>query len=193
MPITTADYVLTDRWGDGSGNQFYNIYYVRHVGGTQSALDCIGAFKLSVMPELEDILWVSMVQQQTECYSILDPTDFDTDAGTGVGTQIGSVMPSFVAVNYPILRANRDFRNSAKRYGRLMEGDIIGNSVDPSATVRYDALQTALFSTWNNGVGTFELMMPRRVLTAGSYVLTDLDRPAGIGPYKVSTQNSRKV
>ena len=199
MAISSLDYLLRDVWVDDTGQQFMNVYYARHVGGTQSSEDLIGAFKLTVGVALEGILHTTMVQSYTEAVSLTSDTDFSTDAGNLSGDRGGSAMANFLAVNYPILRSDRSFRNSAKRYGRLSETDVDGNDVAPTATTAYDALATALYDTWDNGVATFELMMPKRnkVIDASApsgfrYVLVDLSRPDGIGQYKISTQNSRK-
>ena len=192
MAITSADYMLTDVWDIGVGQYAYNVYYVRNVSGTQSALDCINAFDASLAVLLQDIMAAGTHQYKTECFNLVDPTDFDTQAGIRSGLMGGEPMPTFVAVNYPILRASRDFRNSAKRYGRLSENAIVGNGISAIEKPAFDAVQTALMSQWQAGTGNWELMMPKRTKINGKYVLTDLDRPAGIGDYKVSTQNTRK-
>lgn len=199
MALSTLDYQIRDVWVDADGQEFMNVYFARHIGGTQSALDLIGAFKLTVGVALENILHTEMVQSYTEAVNLLSDTDFATQVGNLTGNRGSGVMANFVAVNYPILRSDRSFRNSAKRYGRLSEADVDGNDVATTATTAYDALATALYDDWDNGVGQFQLMMPKRnkVIDGSApsgyrYVLVDLSRPDGIGMYKISTQNSRK-
>jgi len=192
MPITNADYVLTDKWTDVASQEFMNIYYVRHTSGVQDANDLIGAFRATIHPPLKDILHQNMEPMLTEAHSILDLADFDSEVGGTPGVRPGEAMPNFVAAGFRIIRSNRLWRDSAKRYGRLSEDDVIGNGYTGGAAIRFQALADALMSVWTNGVSTWELMMPKRNLVGGKYLLGDLSRPAGITLPTITTQNTRK-
>lgn len=100
--------------------------------GPPQALALAKAFDAIVLPALQFIQSTSVVYGQIEVANLTDLSDFASFPSTSTphGNEAGDVLPPWVTASFIYHRASRDFRNGAKRFSGISEGDISG--VNPS-------------------------------------------------------------
>lgn len=192
MPVLDTDYQLTDIWDDDAGQEYLNVYFFRRAGGAGLADNLIDAFQANAIPDIAAILHTSMDHVRTDAFNLVDTGDFDSQIFVSSGTNAGEVLPHFVAASLRILRADRNFRSGAKRYGRFSEGNLISNDYDAAYRAKLVTLSLTLTTQWTQAGTTWDLVLAKRILVAGKYVLDDFSIPAGAIVTGPTTQNSRK-
>lgn len=199
MPITTLDYQLTDTWLYPGNIPCQNIYYFRSTSGSPSAQDLVLEFEAQMHPLLAAILASSMVSSTTEAFNLVTTTDFHASGSSQAGLASGDILASFYALGYKVIRADRAFRDSGKRYAGITEGQVQGNALTAILATEREAIRQWLIGPFVTAQATYELMIPKRVLQtnpnpppAQHYVLNDLSAPSTVGVPYVTTQSSRK-
>lgn len=201
MAIGTNDYELTDHWQFGSNPTPYtNVYYYRGSSAAANAADLTATFLANISLALADILHTSMQELTISAFNLTLTSDFSEISSALAGVRIGEAMPSWNAIGYTLLRADRAFRNGGKRYGRVSENDVIGNTFETGFQAIVDAFATTLATPLVGTNATYELMIPKRTLFANPnpppaehYVLVDLGSISGVSSARVTHQVSRKT
>lgn len=194
------DYQVVDTWLYPGNIECQNIYYYRATTGTPSAQDLVeDIIQTELHSLLANIMNTGMVASRTEAFNLVNTQDFYVNASTTVGTIVGDILASFYAVGFRIIRSDRAFRDSGKRYPGITESWVTGNSLAGVASTPLALLQTWLANPQTSPAATYQLMIPKRVPTINpdpppsiTYVLNDLSQPSSVSTAYVTTQNSRK-
>lgn len=195
MAITNLDYQLTDRWVSNTGQEMLNVYFYRGsiAGG---AIELLEAFLEDMVPLIAAVLSSTMTHVSMQAFNLITSTDFDTLSDSTPGVEIGDGHPEWVALGYTLLRGDRNFRNGAKRYGRVPESTSVNNGIASGAQARVDALQAGLANPISTATSpSYTLMLPKTVVNPSpppQRVLSDLSVVAGVTAGYMTSQNTRK-
>lgn len=108
------------------------------------------------------------------------------------GDVIGAVVAGFVGAAYRYNRVSKDTRNGAKRFGGMVEENILGGSFTVAYNVDLDALAVVLSAEISTVGAVLDPVIVRKPVGAGG-IWTYNDVAAVQNLNRVTTQNSRKT
>lgn len=180
------------------GKDGSNVFYYRQTAGTASgAYDLPDAFRVNVLPKIEDLVSPLVTFTAIQAYAVAnlaDYRDLPLVAAAGTRESDGQPAPRFISAQFKSNRAGPGSRAARKRFWGMYTTDMDEEIFVASelGTLVLAALNTALVATISNGVYSYlPVCVHAPVAPETAYVERFVITTYSFDPL-VSTQNSRK-
>lgn len=141
-----------------------------------------------IVPEMSNIQSQSLNYENIRVANLTgNLADVNITPAQGQGGVTGSVMASFVAAAYRYQRTTKETRNGSKRFGGMVEENVIGGSF----TVAFNALLDTLAGILEGSLLSFDPIILRQPeVSSGTYLYNPVLSVQNLD--RLTTQSSRK-